>query len=714
MRKRIPALLLALLLILGCAAWGTPEKAEAASPTSLSAMVRRAEEISGYRWVPAEKIMVWNPVENEYNGLNYFPKGKEVVGMPYTLFTNELGFPSQKSFSQYKKITDENRTGTAYCNSVKAMRTGPIYGGCCATFMCEVLGGGYVSGDSARYWTVSGIRGSSLSAVRTGVKVKDLRPGDCLVRYNNGHIMFIGDVSDTHIVLYEMNPPVARKVAVKKSTNTNSSGYFIYLEDGKYAVYNAVVRSRQLVDDSASMAPIAPIVTLDRTKAGVGESVLVSWNALSNASYYRVRAVLGGSVVVDKSVGKSTSFRLEGLEAGRYSVWVTASNQNGASVSDKAGFRVEYIGPELSLRVDDRLMKASWETAGAEEYRASLLDAEGKEILAEAGAELASLEAELSPGTYTLKVTAVYPAESKTSEKVFSVTDLSLSSGRSIYTLSESPSFSYAGAKSYTYALSRTGEESEETVVAETEAPAGGLELDPLPAGEYLLSVTGITGYGMAHASLSFAVADEEEHDYTEEILAEGDCTKEGKKRLVCSACGESHEETIPASGHDWREEGNDLVCALCGAVKKDHRHVYETKTTVPAGAEAPAYAVLECSCGKQVLAVSRPGSAGELSALGKTTGPDGTVRGAGEAYATGDLLAAEKDGKTILRLLAVLGDVDSDGRITSRDYVRIKNHIMEVRLIADPAERLAADSNMDGKITSLDYVRVKNTIMGR
>ena len=209
-------------------------------------------------------------------------------------------------------------------------------------------------------------------------------------------------------------------------------------------------------------------------------------------------------------------------------------------------------------------------------------------------------------------------------------------------------------------------------------------------------------------------MADEKEHDYVEEVLAESSCTKDGRRRLTCSSCGESHEETVPAYGHDWQEEGDDLVCARCGEVQKDHRHVYEKKTAVPAGAGTPEYTILECSCGKQVLAVGRTGNAGELSSLGEVTAPDGSTLPAGEAYATGDLLSADQDGKTVRKLLALLGDADSDGKISSKDYVRIKNHIMETRLITDAAEKLAADCNMDGKITSLDYVRVKNTIMGR
>ena len=56
-------------------------------------------------------------------------------------------------------------------------------------------------------------------------------------------------------------------------------------------------------------------------------------------------------------------------------------------------------------------------------------------------------------------------------------------------------------------------------------------------------------------------------------------------------------------------------------------------------------------------------------------------------------------------------GDVNRDGKITSSDYVLIKNYIMEASSLNGAAKQ-AADYNGDGKITSSDYVLIKDYIM--
>lgn len=58
-------------------------------------------------------------------------------------------------------------------------------------------------------------------------------------------------------------------------------------------------------------------------------------------------------------------------------------------------------------------------------------------------------------------------------------------------------------------------------------------------------------------------------------------------------------------------------------------------------------------------------------------------------------------------------GDVNCDGKVTSSDYVLIKNHIMSVKQLTEDAKKYA-DYNEDGKITSSDYVLIKNYIMSK
>ena len=43
---------------------------------------------------------------------------------------------------------------------------------------------------------------------------------------------------------------------------------------------------------------------------------------------------------------------------------------------------------------------------------------------------------------------------------------------------------------------------------------------------------------------------------------------------------------------------------------------------------------------------------------------------------------------------------------------MKVKNHIMGTKLITGEVLQTAADANQDGKISSLDYVRIKNIIM--
>ncbi len=69
-----------------------------------------------------------------------------------------------------------------------------------------------------------------------------------------------------------------------------------------------------------------------------------------------------------------------------------------------------------------------------------------------------------------------------------------------------------------------------------------------------------------------------------------------------------------------------------------------------------------------------------------------------------------EPDEEEIIKVK--IGDVNNDGKISPTDYVLIKNHIMQVKLLQTDIEKKAADVNKDGKISPTDYVLIKNHIM--
>lgn len=59
-----------------------------------------------------------------------------------------------------------------------------------------------------------------------------------------------------------------------------------------------------------------------------------------------------------------------------------------------------------------------------------------------------------------------------------------------------------------------------------------------------------------------------------------------------------------------------------------------------------------------------------------------------------------------------VLGDVYSDGKVSAKDYMAIKNHIMQIDTLSNTG-KVAADTYRDGKINAKDYMVIKNQIMG-
>lgn len=246
-------------------------------------MLERAETIVNYEWIPTQDIDVWN--ENPYNGKMYFPAGEIVKGMPYTLFSWEFGFDSLLSFEQFKKKVNINYSTTAYCSSMSAMRTGPVYGSCCATFVSEVLGGSFMNEGNPRYDNCGGIENSKYGTTFYNVKMEDLEPGDALINTTRGHIVWVGAVDENTVTIYEQTPPVARKVVVPK-TSVTSEGYMYY--GGK--PYNIVTKSNELLgsyDDQYDRSDKYPVpikaYTINTGKTIVYDSI--NGNAKANKIY---------------------------------------------------------------------------------------------------------------------------------------------------------------------------------------------------------------------------------------------------------------------------------------------------------------------------------------------------------------------------------------------------------------------------------------------
>lgn len=86
---------------------------------------------------------------------------------------------------------------------------------------------------------------------------------------------------------------------------------------------------------------------------------------------------------------------------------------------------------------------------------------------------------------------------------------------------------------------------------------------------------------------------------------------------------------------------------------------------------------------------------------------------GTKEYIYTGSKTKIYKGDKLVVEFTNIVrGDTNGDGKISSLDYIRVKNHIMKTNIITDKVLMTAADANVDNKISSLDYIRIKNIIM--
>ena len=78
---------------------------------------------------------------------------------------------------------------------------------------------------------------------------------------------------------------------------------------------------------------------------------------------------------------------------------------------------------------------------------------------------------------------------------------------------------------------------------------------------------------------------------------------------------------------------------------------------------------------------------------------------------ASGDIIKITSGENEKELTIVIYGDINSDGKITSADYIKVKNHIMETSKL-NVLEAIFADANKDGIISSADYVAIKNHIM--
>ncbi len=86
----------------------------------------------------------------------------------------------------------------------------------------------------------------------------------------------------------------------------------------------------------------------------------------------------------------------------------------------------------------------------------------------------------------------------------------------------------------------------------------------------------------------------------------------------------------------------------------------------------------------------------------------DGATMGSGDVVRTGDVLTYGGASYVV----AVTGDVNGDGKVNSRDYIKVKRHCLKTYTLSN-IEFIAADVNNTDKVDARDYLKIKRYILG-
>lgn len=173
------------------------------------------------------------------------------------------------------------------------------------------------------------------------------QPGDFIFFGYSGnssasHVAIVVDYNaDTNIVTF-VGGNQSNKV--KKSTITWSSS-------GRYG--SQIIFGYGRPNYKNVSLPEKPEVNVDKATCLKGETVTVSWKAVSNCTSYSVAVYKDDALLAEKNVGTSTSYKIATAAAGSYKVAVTAINDAGSSAAGTCTFTVGDVVPAIRFWLSD-------------------------------------------------------------------------------------------------------------------------------------------------------------------------------------------------------------------------------------------------------------------------------------------------------------------------------------------------------------------------
>lgn len=159
-----------------------------------------------------------------------------------------------------------------------------------------------------------------------------------------GDLVFYGPNSNGdhyHVGLVEtVNPSTGYITTIEGNTNSNGSseGYIVYRHTRHYR--HSTICCYGTPNYETTVAPEKPTITTTTAYYAENSNITISWNPVPGNTYYWINVYKDGTIVVDQSMGSTTSYTIQSAAKGNYLVYVSANNSAGTSGSSEYMFRV--------------------------------------------------------------------------------------------------------------------------------------------------------------------------------------------------------------------------------------------------------------------------------------------------------------------------------------------------------------------------------------
>ena len=179
--------------------------------------------------------------------------------------------------------------------------------------------------------------------------------GDLIIWYNHVSIY----TSDGHCV-EALNSRTGVTEYLPVNSHTNGMNYYVLRVKG--------------LEDAKPVVPSAPVISADKTTAGKGETITISWQAVSGAETYRVLCKSGILTYVNSET-TATSKTIGLPVSGTYTVSVFAKNEAGETQSNEITLTIKSSSSVHTHKYTSKITTAATcETSGVKTFTCSCGD----------------------------------------------------------------------------------------------------------------------------------------------------------------------------------------------------------------------------------------------------------------------------------------------------------------------------------------------------